>query len=56
MSSSCLVPPIADQSVIEDVAEIVSGDVGGAWSAVRGGCGSLAECLDQSLITGRGRD
>lgn len=47
MSSSCLVPPIADQSVIEDVAEIVSGDVGGAWSAVRGGCGSLAECLDQ---------
>lgn len=47
MSSSCLVPPVADHSVTEDVAGVVWGDVGGTFAAVRGGRGSLAECLDQ---------
>ena len=47
MLSSCLVSPVADQSVTENVAGVVSGDGGGAFTAVHGGCGSLAECLDQ---------
>jgi hypothetical protein len=47
VSSSCLVPPVTDQSVTEEVAGVVSGDVDGAFAAVRGRRGSLAECLDQ---------
>ena len=39
MASSCLAPPVADQTLAQDIA--------GAVAAVRTECGALAEYLDQ---------
>ncbi|MCA1675385.1 MAG: ISAs1 family transposase [Actinobacteria bacterium] len=39
MASSCLAPPVSDQTLAQDIA--------GAFAAVRGGAGALTEYLDQ---------
>jgi hypothetical protein len=47
VSSSCLVPSVAGQSVSGYVPREISDDVLVDFSAVRAACGALAEYLDQ---------